>query len=416
MAKDKSKKGFRKTPEQWVEFLINTYGYEATKQYVKDTGRGKSHASKQRIDLSEAFEKVGSVHEGHFAAAKDQDFKRKLGGGPSSGRGLRPELGYLNVAHGEKPRISVSEMERLGFPTNWVSDFYEWDLERLGMKVIGNLDAQGAMDVDAGMPIGQAEAQSRLRDDLRRQGVDIPGARPTYPEPEGKPLKFEIPETQVIPPEFDASDIYQTGEVAVRPRTGPVPKVPAQPVPFVELKAESGQMRTFVRRVPGGVEDVIFDAGELRKAQKLAKTVSGAAGEIPFAGYVAGPLLGYALGMPPGEAVVSNLPGVSDIEGNELAVRERVPGTTDMFVDPRTNRVDPRTIEEAQSGPLGLAYKDGKPIAVPYGSVAGTTDFMETIKQAGQQILDVNEARARRFFGNGAVDFTKGAAQLFFGI
>ncbi len=256
MAKDKSKKGFRKTPEQWVEFLINTYGYEATKQYVKDTGRGKSHASKQRIDLSEAFEKVGSVHEGHFAAAKDQDLKRKLGGGPTSGRGLRPELGYLNVAHGENPRIPVSEMERLGFPTNWVSDFYEWDLERLGMKVIGNLDVQGAMDVDAGMPIGQAEAQSRLRDDLRRQGVDIPGARPTYPEPEGKPLKFEIPGTQVIPPEFDASDIYQTGEVAVRPRTSRVPQVPQ--IPSVDINIKGGAVRTLTRILPGQLDDIIL--------------------------------------------------------------------------------------------------------------------------------------------------------------
>ena len=158
------------------------------------------------------------------------------------------------------------------------------------------------------------------------------------------------------------------------------------------------------------------NATSLRKAQKLAKTVSRTAGEIPIAGYVAGPLLGFAMGMSPGEAFSSNLPGVSDIEGNELAVRERVPGTTDMFVDPRTNMVDPRTIEEAQSGPLGLAYKDGKPITVPYGSVAGTMDTMEIIKQAGQQILDVNEARARRFFGNEAVDFTKGAAKLFFGI
>ena len=262
MAKDKSKKGFRKLPEQWVEYLINTYGYEATKQYVKDTGRGKAHASKQRIDLSEAFEKVGSVHEGHFAAAKDQDLKRKLGGGPTSGRGLRPEYGYLNVAHGEKPRISVAEMKRLGFPTDWVEDFYEWDLERLGMKVIGNLDVQGAMDVDAGMPIGQAEAQSRLRDDLRRQGVDIPGARPTYPEPKGKPLKFEIPETQVIPPEFDASDIKQTGEVAVRPRTGRVPKVPATPAPLsTDIKIKGGVVRTLTRRIPGGIDDVILGGG-----------------------------------------------------------------------------------------------------------------------------------------------------------
>lgn len=261
MAKDKSKKGFRKTPEQWVEFLINTYGYEATKQYVKDTGRGKAHASKQRIDLSEAFEKVGSVHEGHMAAAKNQDLKRRLGGGPTTARGLRPEYGFLNVAHGEKPRIPVSDMKRLGFPTNWVEDFYEWDLERLGMKVIGNLDVQGAMDVDAGMPIGQAEAQSRLRDDLRRQGVDIPGARPTYPEPEGKPLKFQIPETQVIPPEFDASDIQKTGEVAVRPRTGRVPKVPAQTVPFVELKTKNGAIRTITRRIPGGIDDLILGGG-----------------------------------------------------------------------------------------------------------------------------------------------------------
>lgn len=259
MAKDKSKKGFRKTPEEWVKFLIDQYGYEVAAQYVKDTGRGKAHASKQRIDLSEAFEKVGSVHEGHFAAAKDQDLKRQFGGGPTTGRGMRPEYGFLNVAHGEAPRIPVPDMERLGFPTNWISDFYEWDLERLGMKVIGNLDVQGAMDVDAGMPIEQAEAQSRLRDDLRRQGVDIPGARPTYPEPEGKPLKYQLPETQVIPPVFDATDIKQTGEVKVRPRTGRVPKVPATPAPLsTDIKIKGGAVRTFTRILPGQLDDIIL--------------------------------------------------------------------------------------------------------------------------------------------------------------
>ena len=262
MAKDKSKKGWRKNPEEWVKFLIDQYGREVVAQYVKDTGRGKAHASKQRQDLSKAFERVGSVQEGHFAAATAQDLQRQFGGGPTTGRGMRPEFDFLNYAHGEAPRIPVADMERLGFPTNWISDFYEWDLERLGMKVIGNLDVQGAMDVDAGMPIGQAEAQSRLRDDLRAQGVDIPGARPTYPEPEGKPLTYQLPETQVIPPEFDATDIKQTGEVKVRPRTGRVPKVPATPAPLsTDINIKGGVVRTLTRRIPGGIDDVILGGG-----------------------------------------------------------------------------------------------------------------------------------------------------------
>lgn len=253
MAKDPSKKGVRKIPQQFLDWIAANYGTEVAKWYKTNAGRSKALASKQRIDLSTEAGSVGAYHEGHFRGAKDFDVEAAMGGGPTTGRTMRPEIGVINVAHAEMPRIDKLDMNRLGIPEFWVEDFYEAILESEGQKVIGNLDVQGALDVDAGMPVGQAEAQTRVRDDLRRQDVQISGSRPTY---ESKPAPItQLPAEQVAPPEFDVSDIKKTGEVKVKPRITRVPKVPRNPYPI--LTRVNGGLRLATKALPGQFDDVI---------------------------------------------------------------------------------------------------------------------------------------------------------------
>lgn len=256
MAKDPSKKGVRKIPQQFLDWISESYGPEVAKWYKTNAGRSKAHASKQRIDLSAEAGQVGSYHEGHFRGAKDFDLKTAMGGGPTTGRTMRPEIGVLNVAHAELPRIDKADMKRLGIPEYWVEDFYEAVLESEGQKVIGNLDVQGALDVDAGMPVEQAEAQSRFRDDMRRQGVTVSGSRPVYTS---KPAPItQLPSEQLAPPEFDISDIKKTGEVKVKPRTSRIPKVPQ--IPSIDIKIKGGGVRTFTKMIPGSIDDIALGA------------------------------------------------------------------------------------------------------------------------------------------------------------
>jgi hypothetical protein len=259
MAKDPSKKGVRKIPKEFLDWIENTYNKETAAWYKTNAGRSKAWASKDRINLSEEVGKVGAYHEGHFQGAKDFDLKTGMGGGPTTGRTMRSEIGVLNVAHSEKPRIPKAEMRRLGIPQYWIEDFYEALLEAENLKVIGNLDRQAALDIDAGMPIEQAAAQSRMRDDLRRQGMTISGSRPTY-QTKPAPLPQNITQ-QAIPPEFDVSEIKTTGEVRVKPRTRRIPKVPQNPVEFVQgVQFKGGKAVLSALPIVGAA----FDVGDVQ--------------------------------------------------------------------------------------------------------------------------------------------------------
>ena len=241
MDKDPSKKGVRKIPKQFLDWIKNTYNEDTALWYKTNAGRSKAWASKDRINLSEEVGKVGAYHEGHFQGAKDFDLKTGMGGGPTTGRTMRSEIGVLNVAHAEKPRIPKAEMKRLGIPQYWLDDFYEAILESENLKVIGNLDRQAALDIDAGMPIEQAAAQSRFRDDLRNQGMIISGSRPVYRK-KPAPLPENITQ-QAVPPEFDVSELKTTGEIKVNFRTSRIPKVPQNPVEFVSgIKTKGGNL------------------------------------------------------------------------------------------------------------------------------------------------------------------------------
>ena len=284
MAKDPSKKGVRKIPQQFLDWISETYSPELAKWYKTTTGKSKALASKQRVDMSTTVGSVGAFHEGHYQGAKDFDVESQMGGGPTTGRTLRPEIGVINVAHAEMPRISKAEMKRLGIPQYWIEDFYEAILESEGMKVLGNPDVEAALDMDRGMSVEQAAAQSRLREDLRRQGAPIPGNRLVYRK--NLPPLEKLPAEQVVPPEFDISEIKTTGEVKVKPRTSRIPKVPQNP--YIDFTGAKAVLRT-APLLGIGATAVLASrqamAGDLSEAAFTVGT--GVIGEVPVVGDVA---------------------------------------------------------------------------------------------------------------------------------
>jgi len=205
MARDPSKKGVRKIPPEFIKWIEVHYGEKVAKWYKTTTGTGKAEATRQRQGMSDLTGQTGAIHEGHFQGAKD--FDGDMGGGPTTGRTMRPQIGVYNVSHAELPRITKRDMKRLGIPQYWVEDFYEAVLESEGKKVIGNLDVQGAFEMDRGASAEQAAYNSRTRDDLRQQGVEIPGDRYTGVD---KPAPItQLPDQQPLAPKFDASSIKQ---------------------------------------------------------------------------------------------------------------------------------------------------------------------------------------------------------------
>lgn len=187
-------KATRKIPPVLIKYLEEKHGKEVADWYVKEANRGKRQITKERQRMSAESGKVGGWHEGHFRAGEDLD--PRLGGGSTTGLNMRPEIGELNVAHKELPRIDYEDMRAAGIPQNWIEDFYETILESEGLGVIGNYDTTAALDMDAGMDPGQAQAQTDRRRQLRAQGVEVVG-----PETKVKfqPFKGEIPSKPDVP-------------------------------------------------------------------------------------------------------------------------------------------------------------------------------------------------------------------------
>jgi len=79
----------------------------------------------------------------------------------------------------------------------------------------------------------------------------------------------------------------------------------------------------------------------------------------------------------------------SPIDSGPTANVDRV---GNLFVDRTTNQVLPSTKAEAAKGKTGLAYRNGKPVAVPYGSVAGEKSNLALVQDAMQTA--VNNAKS----------------------
>jgi len=163
-------KAARKVPDVLLEWLDKNVSPEFSQWYAKNSRLGARQITTERQRMSADAGTVGAYHEGHFRGAKDVD--PKMGGGPTTGLTMRPEIGVVNTAHAEAPRIPYEDMRKAGIPQNWVEDVFESVLHSEGLGVIGNFDTQAAMDMDAGdVTPGQAMAQTDRRQQLRQQGV-----------------------------------------------------------------------------------------------------------------------------------------------------------------------------------------------------------------------------------------------------
>lgn len=180
-------KAIRRPPKEFITWLTDKGGKAFADWYVKEYGKAKSARSAERQRMSREAGPTGAYHDGHMRGAMDVD--PELGGGPTSALSMFPEIGAVNVAHKELPRIPYEDMREGGVPQNWFEDAYEQFLEAEGMPVIGKYDTQAAMDMDAGMDPGQARAQADRRRQLRAQGVNVgPDTDPRFapaPTPEG---------------------------------------------------------------------------------------------------------------------------------------------------------------------------------------------------------------------------------------
>jgi hypothetical protein len=187
-------KATRKIPPVLIKYLEEKHSKEFADWYVREANRGKRQITQERQRMSAESGKVGGWHEGHFRAGEDLD--RRLGGGSTSGLNMRPEIGAVNVAHKDLPRIDYEDMRAAGIPQNWVEDVYETVLESEGLGVIGSYDTTGALDMDYGMDPGQAQAQTDRRRQLRAQGVEVVGPETKV---EFQPFKGEIPSKSDVP-------------------------------------------------------------------------------------------------------------------------------------------------------------------------------------------------------------------------
>ena len=143
--------------------------------------------------------------------------------------------------------------------------------------------------------------------------------------------------------------------------------------------------------------------GGIRLQRRLARQFANGVGEIPLAGYLAGPAMGVLLGQSPAEAAADAVPIIGDLESDNNA---NVSREGQMFVDRTRNIVMP-TPETIDQGKQGLAYKDGQPVAVPYGSIAGEATNGDMAKAFVDQVYEVNKKRL--------LHITGGAARFFLG-
>jgi hypothetical protein len=174
------------------------------------------------------------------------------------------------------------------------------------------------------------------------------------------------------------------------------PEAPKLNTKNLYFDAESKEGKKAIQMISNssGGAHLSQDFQRLAKQRRLARQFANAGGELPFAGWIAGPALATLVGQSPAEAAGDAIPILSEIESDNTADVSR---EGNLFVDRKTNMVMP-TPETADQGKQGLAYKDGKPVAVPYGSVAGEAT---TSDMFGAFVNQVYEVQKRRFGGIG---------------
>lgn len=315
-----------------------------------------------------------AVNEGHIDTSAS--------GAPASNRAAGLESAVTNQMNGRSaanPSRPVSDFERanIGVANTKIAGLYEAALQQSGLPARSGTErllnpyVSGLLGSDQQtryIPKDQLEVFNRTFQDLADQDLSevamydhVKSGGATDPESLAQAgLKQYGVSTFATPPETQAP---------VRTLVPPNPPGPSVTT-YVTPKSKAATKVTGTHTPP------TIDLPNTRLVSKLTT-----------GGLLSGAAMSLLMGESPAQAFASNIPILSDIESDNNGMAERA---GQLFVDPRTNRLMPTNA--AQVG-KGLAYLNGNPVAVPYGSVAGIKSNGEIAKESVRQIADVNSKR-----------------------
>jgi len=359
------------------------------------------------------------IHRGH-------GFSASQAGGSLNLMDLFPELGWANV-HGHQglagnPRMHPDDMydnnmastAEQGFffdlldregntinprATQWPGTFIAVDENANEIrKKVGpmNYDVGPAVEQNPGVSSGALAAQQRRRDELMaqmgqtgpRQAINQANSQSIImdnTQSVGTPLRIVQQGTPVQQPLKPAKVTVVSPDGSERKTTTAsssseqiVERLIGNGVPLDRAQ----EITTRMRPIPNKPRVIPAPSVDTISLPSIPKLTTG--------GLVSGGVLSLLMGESPAQAFASNIPILSDIESDNNGMAERA---GQLFVDPRTNRLMPTSKDQMGKG---LAYLNGKPVAVPYGSVAGTKSNGQMFQESAQQIADVNAKRLKK--------------------
>ena len=387
-----------------------------------DFESAKTQADRARDRLAASFGKTSTakgapsqVHRGHGVSAMDG-----AGVGASN---LVDEWGPLNVGHGSAPRFEPRVMSILNMSSGDLQALFDGYLKHRGLDInpvrySGNYVAadEGLRELKQGTNLGNPQITVPVEDNPRVSQDSIEWRDRRLYEVEQQ-MSAELQRNGMSPGEatavararlqdkaYSQSTLFDTTQATgrpvrvIRPANPPAREVTVQPLTPQTIDPMG-------RPLPAPKMPKPF-----KVTQPHTSTRTSSIPNIPVrggitGGLVSGGVLSFLMGESPAQAFASNIPILSDIESDNNGMAERA---GQLFVDPRTNRLMPTSKDQVSKG---LAYLNGKPVAVPYGSVAGTKSNGELFKEAAQQITDVNSRRLKKA-ANAVAPFTQKATRF----
>lgn len=362
------------------------------------------------------------IHRGH-------GFSASQAGGSLNLMDLFPELGWTNV-HGHQglagnPRMHPDDMYDNNMASTAEQGFYfdlldregrtinpratQWPATLIAVDENSNeirrqhspmsYDVGPAIEQNPGISSAALAAQQRRRDELMAQ-IGQDGPRQAIRQANSKSIIMD--NTQSVGTPIRIVNKGRPIEPAIKPA-----KVTVVSPDGTERKTTtpgSSGVQIVERLVGNGVpidraEQIAARMRPMPKGPKVIPAPPHPTIDLPnthlvpkvtTGGLLSGAALSLLMGESPAQAIAGNIPILSDIESDNNGMAERA---GNFFVDPRTNRLMPTSKDQVGKG---LAYLNGKPVAVPYGSVAGTKSNGQIFQESTQQIADVNARRLKK--------------------
>lgn len=347
-------------PPPVYDELVSKYGKKEADTYQKAV---QQEWKAMNLEARKLGEQTGvEFHRGHWLANKY--------GGAESARAGSLEIGKLNVLHGAANRGKIKAVGESGLAsTGWLDDYYQWRLsnEDLGVSGVRHLKQSDLQAVSNGADLNKLIAKREL-EFLDRGGIpDTDSIGMMFGSQLGKDETIAQQATKI-----KEQNLLEARSTGINPQTGNPISKPEE----IDLSRQVNYERKLI-------DSSFKQAVGLKPAKPITPKLRGAAG-----GFVGGAAISYLMGESPSQAAAGNIPVVSDIT-SETAAAERVGS---LFVDPVTNRILPQNKAQINTG---LAYKKGKPVAVPYGSLKGQKSTGTMIQEGVKQIVDVNKKRLK---------------------